>query len=787
MAPWCLPCRISPRHVTPIHRLPTETLSHIFAHLPPIALGLAQLVCKHWREVVGDDASWRSAFEIYYGILDEGGVSLGRRLAPLSWRAEYISRVHLLTRWTKSRTPSVTHDPQLGPIAALHLVPTGPPVPRTRSSTPSSSAALLSTSSISSRSVLSAPFTGKLSRLSLPASPTDNFGAPIHPHLPLLSSDSFAVSPDAGRIVWGMSDGSFRLVDAKEESSRAGRAWAGVREDAGERIRSLDGHRRKVGAVAFDPNGAGDLWVSVGDDGAVGVWTLKDAPLAFGAVAPHPRLRPAGRRIWEASIPDQHLSAAAIRQGDGPAKGCMVAFDERGTIAVGMTDGAVHVWTDVSLLPQAAIFSPSTSGARYLLVPPTDSPVDFLALDGSHLLVHRANALSFDRVNLSLSSLPPSKTTFGHKPDHLGAITAFALDFTTPLPLPTTSSSKLPLPPTLRFESHASRSTTPPLHPSASVDSIDSLATPSSLPAEDESLAQGANAFGQRKYVVAGDVQGRVFVWDWEAEATGELIEPRRSVQGFQSKVTALAVSDAAIFVGCLDGSLRVYDTLTSTLLRTFKDRAASRLPARMLAQGLIDDEDRWRVSAILASRDSVIAAIGGRVLAWRIEEVEIKKRLKGKGASGKMSARAEHELRLEVRESLTTLSSEASTRLSHLRNDRRVATEFGLPPDLDNMTEAEAIEFAMMLSVDEQEQSWLSGLSSARASPSFGPVPEEELDMDGLDLGDGVGAGGAPRQERTFGNRRAREVSIDETSDDEEEEDGHSTGSYSRSLSMLA
>ena len=90
-----------------------------------------------------------------------------------------------------------------------------------------------------------------------------------------------------------------------------------------------------------------------------------------------------------------------------------------------------------------------------------------------------------------------------------------------------------------------------------------------------------------------------------------------------------------------LDGSLRTYDTLTSTLLRTFKDRAASRLPARMLAQGLIDDENRWKVSAILASRDSVVAAIGGRVLAWRIEEAEVKKR-KGKGASGKMSARGE-------------------------------------------------------------------------------------------------------------------------------------------------
>jgi hypothetical protein len=92
-----------------------------------------------------------------------------------------------------------------------------------------------------------------------------------------------------------------------------------------------------------------------------------------------------------------------------------------------------------------------------------------------------------------------------------------------------------------------------------------------------------------------------------------------------------------------LDGTLRCYDILTSTLLRTFKDRTATRLPARMLAAGLLDqaDEERWKVSLIEAGKDSVVAAIGGRILAWQVDGDVLKKRA-AKAGSGKMSARTE-------------------------------------------------------------------------------------------------------------------------------------------------
>ncbi|KAK4704476.1 hypothetical protein P7C70_g1732, partial [Phenoliferia sp. Uapishka_3] len=753
-----------------IHQLPTETLSHIFAHLPPVALGTAQLVCKYWREVVADDSSWKNAFETYYGInQDDGVVSLGRRLELMSYRAEYIARVHLLTRWTKSRNPSITHDPQLGPITSLSLIQPHSSLPR--SSRPSTSAALqessfslLSTSLLSSRSVLSSPYTGKVSRLALLASPTDNFGFPLHPHLPLLPTSCFAVSPDSSRAVWGMGDGTFRVVDCESNTSLAGRAWAGVSHEAGDRITVVPGHRRAVGQVTFDEKGGNsDIWASVGDDGSVGLWTTREPPRLAGATA-RPRQRIVGRRVLEAKIPDQAVSAATVRAGGGPPQGCKLAF-EGATIAVGMTDGTVHVWTDISL-NMDDLRAPSLP-SKYHKIDPGDvtSAVDFLVLDTSRgvstILLHRANAASFDRVTLPLSPslLPIQRTTFGHKPDHMGALTAFAIDFSAPPPPFSAVSTLVSKPTTIRFESYSSLgtpATTPLQQAPPSSHGAHLLVAPSS---SDGDGAGRSKVFGQRKYVVAGDAQGRVFLWDWEVEETAAIVEPRRMLQGFESKVTALGISDAAIFVGCLDGSLRTYDTLTSTLLRTFKDRAASRLPARMLAQGLIDDEDRWKVSVILASREGVIAAIGGRVLAWRIEG-EVKKR-KSKAVSGKMSARgervrAEQDLRLEVRESLSTLSSESSSRIAHLTNSRRVQSEFGLPPSLDNMTEEEAISFALMLSVDEEEARWFeSATNSAAGSPAFGAAPGDVLDMEGLSLDDEACGLPGSRGGRSFGNRR--------------------------------
>lgn len=101
-------------------------------------------------------------------------------------------------------------------------------------------------------------------------------------------------------------------------------------------------------------------------------------------------------------------------------------------------------------------------------------------------------------------------------------------------------------------------------------------------------------------------------------------------------------------FIYRLDGTLRLYCPLTALLLRTFRERTAPRHPSRLLAQNLIpvDEEDRWKVNAICKTgkRGEVVAAVGDRVLSWRMEGTREVKTGKGKGKSGvqRLSARSE-------------------------------------------------------------------------------------------------------------------------------------------------
>ncbi|TAM65332.1 MAG: hypothetical protein EPN48_18550, partial [Microbacteriaceae bacterium] len=57
---------------------------------------------------------------------------------------------------------------------------------------------------------------------------------------------------------------------------------------------------------------------------------------------------------------------------------------------------------------------------------------------------------------------------------------------------------------------------------------------------------------------------------------------------------------------------------------------------------------------------------------------------------------------------------------------------DLGLPPTLDNMTEEEAVAYAMLLSMDEQEAKLFENLEE---EPDWEQVPDELLDSDGLVL----------------------------------------------------
>lgn len=80
-----------------------------------------------------------------------------------------------------------------------------------------------------------------------------------------------------------------------------------------------------------------------------------------------------------------------------------------------------------------------------------------------------------------------------------------------------------------------------------------------------------------------------------------------------------------------VNGVVRAFDPLAATLIRTFSERSASRHPSRLLAAGQADEEDeeRYAVANISATRDAVVASIGGKILAWKLTESKAKSKSK--------------------------------------------------------------------------------------------------------------------------------------------------------------
>ena len=375
----------------------------------------------------------QTAFETYYDVTPS---TLGRRIETTSWRSEYIARVSLLRcarisrrsclcvetessicfrrQWHRARTPTLIHNPSLGAINLIHVhlptasalpAPSGTRTPNGQGNTSSSSATdlpsltatpMLSVSLAMGAAVHSSPFTGKVSKRPLVASPVDHLDRPVG--LPIVAATSFALSNDGTRLVWGMRDGSLRFSNSAPPGG--GRGVAGGVVEQGE-VRSVDEAHRPGSAVqlvAFSNlagAGAGkvirteakqrpEVFVSAAADGAVAIWTLAAAAATTTAAANvnggGARERPPPAvKLWQArwdltldaptpaSSSSQNGTAAPgsspLVEPRGPpigrrVKATAIAFDSgwlgrhhgrSASVAIGRSDGKVIVWRDIDL------------------------------------------------------------------------------------------------------------------------------------------------------------------------------------------------------------------------------------------------------------------------------------------------------------------------------------------------------------------------------------------------------------------------------------------------------
>lgn len=622
-----------------------------------------------------------------------------------------------------------------------------------------------------------------------------------------------------------MPDGSLRLMSAGPQLG--GRGTAGGGNDAGE-VRSVEGHAggARVTAVAFASAGGKrgvrvreDVFVSVGGEGRVMAWLL---------VAGRERARPV-ERVWQGEF-EARQAGETVRGSVGGLEGCRVAFDagwegrkgRSGVLAVGMTDGGVHVWTGLGLGEQTAggAVAGEAVHTRIEAEAKEGGAVDFLAWDlpttpggSTALLVHRAGSSAFHRFNFAAdhqSGATPRHTVFVSP--RLEPLTALAADFNDPPPAAAAAKADnagavtgvelYSLPPTPQLSTPAASD---PLASSSASPSTPLNASLADLSAATGGL-YGANLFGRAKFVLAGDSAGRTFLFEWD-DGQGEEYEagfvrdvtPRKTLQEADSKVTALAASDAAVFVGHLDGTVRVFDPLSGDLLRTFKDRSAARLPARLLAQGVLDEaeEERWMVRDIIADREGVVVNVGGKVLAWRVKEELTRKGVKGKGAGKGPSKRqerfrTEQELRHQVQDSIAGLNLESTERVERRVAQQRVNREFGLPDSLEGLTEEEAVALAVMVSMEEAEaeaeaegggDGWEEGVPGewSEGGEVEGEWEVDGLELDDFELGDAVGGADA----RAFANHRRPSRSTSTADTDDATTSGTRSPHLSTSLSV--
>ncbi|KAL2914409.1 hypothetical protein HK105_205976 [Polyrhizophydium stewartii] len=94
--------------------LPDELLVHVFSNLDADEMRAALGVCRRWKSVISDDHCWKLALRNYFGSLPL------RRVAPSSWRTEYLRRLALARAWRKSKQ-GVQFEPRIGRIDEIFV------------------------------------------------------------------------------------------------------------------------------------------------------------------------------------------------------------------------------------------------------------------------------------------------------------------------------------------------------------------------------------------------------------------------------------------------------------------------------------------------------------------------------------------------------------------------------------------------------------------------------------------------------------------------------------------
>ncbi|KZT05066.1 uncharacterized protein LAESUDRAFT_656559 [Laetiporus sulphureus 93-53] len=217
----------------------------------------------------------------------------------------------------------------------------------------------------------------------------------------------------------------------------------------------------------------------------------------------------------------------------------------------------------------------------------------------------------------------------------------------------------------------------------------------------------------ESSFVIVGDKLGCISIFDWDARpdpVKGTVLPYQKFEAHEDGAVTALAWNPIVLISGSSGGSLKVWDSISFALLRTFASSAPRPAP----------NVEHDGVLQILMERDVLLASIGSKVTAFHAGRVEDKAHGKGKQAkaarhSGLAKWQQQLEMHHDIAESRRDLEEEQAymrRAFGREREQRSTLEHLGL-------SEVEAVEYVLMLSRDEEERRRES-LASASSDAAY-------------------------------------------------------------------
>ncbi|KAF8588122.1 hypothetical protein K439DRAFT_1406853 [Ramaria rubella] len=633
--------------------IPGESLTHITTYIDdPSSLLALSRVNRRLRDHIADDNTWYRVFASYFWNIGPesdppDATRLTLRRSENTWKKEFVARFRALRRWEKSRSSTLRYQPHYWNVSGMHLLDN----------------VSLMTSNLQYGIVTrSFPLTGKILKGYLDASGTSNgfgIGNPNEEFSPNVSCTALSSCGGTGRIAWGFRNGEVASTSAPRvmDSNRSAARFT--------RSRMEDEHAGDVRCVLFAGRDD-ELVVSGCAQGQVKLWDARRMRCLWTGT----------NRKEDAVFPDPCVKAEYCVLAN-----TFVATYERGDILLWWAfqlqgdglGGQMLVGSPRSLrIPSISVDGASIDA---LHVDPNSSPTSV------KVLVHHSNQSHVVRLVIDPLSGVVVSTRFCDGP--LGPLTSFKPCFMAR----GSSSSPMPLTPV-----------------------VTDVPSPSISPAANPTTSK------EFSFIMAGDSLGRVSVWHWDTEgssttnnAVGSVPSSHAETQLQASRkweahddgsVCAIEMNNTVIVTGSSCGTLKVWDCLTFSPLRSFASPAS-----KPNSTGLWDP-----VGQIILRGDLLVASVGSRILVWQAGTVVSDKKGKSKH-SGKPKGRGtastlnkwqqQIELSRDIRESRRLLDDErAHAQRVHGRTRAQQSTLNQL-----GLSESEAVEYLLMLSQEEEDQ----------------------------------------------------------------------------------